>query len=72
MKKEISMTNTLNDIHYMLAELFIHYDGLGLSMYDYPEYKTLAEKYEFFCESYEEAKKIQNSAIERIEKKGKG
>ena len=48
MKKEISMTNTLNDIHYMLAEIFIHYDGLGLSMYDYPEYKTLAEKYEFF------------------------
>lgn len=53
------MTDTLKDIHYMLAEIFIHYDGLGLNMYDYPEYKTLCEKYGFFCNSYEEAKKIQ-------------
>jgi hypothetical protein len=54
------MTDVLKDIHYMLAEIFIHYDGLGLSMYDYPEYKTLAEKYGFFCSSYEDAKRIQN------------
>lgn len=35
------MTDVLKDIHYMLAEIFIHYDGLGLSMYDYTEYKTM-------------------------------
>ena len=43
-KEEIDVTDTLKDIHYMLAEIFIHYDGLGLSIYDYPKYKTLAEK----------------------------
>lgn len=57
-KEEIGVTDTLKDIHYMLAEIFIRYDDLGLSMYDYPDYKTLAEKYGFFCNSYEEAKKI--------------
>ena len=54
------MTDVLKDIHYMLAEIFIHYDGLGLSMYDYPEYKTLTEKYGFSCNNYEDAKGIQN------------
>lgn len=53
------MTDTLKDIRYMLAEIFIYYDGLGLNMYDYPKYKTLAEKYGFFCNSYEKAKNIQ-------------
>ena len=41
------MSDVLKDIHYMLAEIFIHYDGLGLSMYDYQEYKTLAENMDF-------------------------
>ena len=58
-KEEIDVTDILKDIHYMLAEIFIHYDGLGLSIYDYSKYKTLAEKYGFFCNSYEDAKKIQ-------------
>lgn len=57
------MNSTLNDIHYMLAQIWIDKDGLGLNAYDEPFFKTLSERYAFFCESYEEAKNIQERAM---------
>ena len=52
------MNETLKNIHYLMAQIWVDKDGLGLDAFDEPNYKTLAEKYGFSCESYEEAKKI--------------
>ena len=52
------MNETLKDIHWMLARIWIDKDGLGLNAYDEPKFKTLAEKYGFTCDCYDEAKAI--------------
>lgn len=61
------MNETLKNIHYMLAQIWIDKDGLGLDAFDEPYYKTLAEKYGFNCESYEEAKNIMKNAMSKME-----
>lgn len=52
------MNETLKNIHYMMAQIWIDKDGLGLDAFDEPYFKTLAEKYDFSCGSYEEARAI--------------
>lgn len=41
------MNQTLDDIQYMLACLYIWYDGVGRDAYDYAEYRTLSDRYGF-------------------------
>lgn len=55
------MNRTLKDIHLMLAKIWIMRDGIGLNAYDEPYFKTLAERYGFVCDTYEECKNIIDS-----------
>ena len=52
------MNETLKNIHYLMAQVWIDKDGIGLNAYDDLYYKTLSEKYGFMCDSYEQAKEI--------------
>lgn len=52
------MNETLKNIHYLMAQIWIDKDGIGLNAYDDAYYKTMSEKYGFICESYERAKEI--------------
>lgn len=45
----------------MLAKIWIMRDGIGLNAYDEPYFKTLAERYGFVCDTYEECKNIIDS-----------
>lgn len=62
------MNQTLDDIQYMLACLYIWYDGVGRDAYDYPEYCTLADRYGFHINNVDEAFDIKNSHIESLTK----
>ena len=60
------MERTLKDIQYMLACLYIWYDGVGSDAYDYAEYQTLSDRYGFHIENVEEAFDIRNRHLERL------
>lgn len=62
----MNMNQTLEDIQFMLACLYIWYDGVGLDAYDYPEYSTLADRYGFHIDNVDEAFYIKNSHLERL------
>lgn len=60
------MNQTLDDIQYMLACLYIWYDGVGRDAYDYAEYKTLADRYGFHVDNVDEAFDIKTRHLERL------
>ena len=64
------MNKTLKDIQYMLACLYIWYDGVGMDAYDYPEYCTLADRYGFHIDNVDEAFDIKNGHIGELQKVG--
>lgn len=55
------MNQTLKDIHWMLARIWLGKDGISLSAYDEPYFKTLAERYGFTYDTYEECLNIVES-----------
>lgn len=57
---------TLEDIHYMLACIYIWYEGVGKDAYDYAEYNTLAERYGFYIDNADEAFDIKNNHLQRL------
>ena len=65
-RKETDMERTLKDIQYMLACLYIWYDGVGKDAYDYAEFQTLSDRYGFHIENVDEAFDIRNSHLERL------
>lgn len=52
------MNKTLEDIHYLLTEVFLLYDNVGVDAYDKTNFKTLAERYGYFIDDVDEAIKI--------------
>lgn len=64
------MNQTLKDIQYMLACLYIWYDGVGRDAYDYAEFRTLSDRYGFHVDNSDEAFDIKNSYIGELRKAG--
>ena len=60
---------TLEDIRYLLACLYIWHDGVGRDAYDYAEYRTLADRYGFHIENVDEAFDIKISQLQRLQNK---
>jgi len=60
------MNQTLEDIQFLLACLYIWHDGVGADAFDRPEYRTLADRYGFHVDNIDEAFDIKNRNLERL------
>lgn len=60
------MNQTLEDIQFMLACLYIWYDGVGRDAYDYAEFRTLADRYGFHVNNVDEAFDAKNRHLTRL------
>lgn len=55
------MDKTLEDIRFMLAKIWLFYDGCGADAESHSEYLTLSERYGVFISNADEAYEIVNN-----------
>jgi len=60
------MNQTLEDIKFLMACLYIWHDGAGVDAYDRAEFCTLAERYGFHIDNVDEAFDIKNLQLQRL------